>query len=87
AGIDQLILACTHYPAAQPAFEAYFSAVTMINPISATVDVAAKYGRLHRGAGGGLTALTTGSPLTLQTNALRAFGVYFPSVDPAPQLD
>jgi glutamate racemase len=71
AGIDSLVLGCTHYPFLQPAIERVVGPdVRVIDPAPAVVRqtgrVLAGQGALSRGGGGRVTYFTSGDPANFE---------------------
>jgi len=84
AGVDALLLACTHYAALSTRFAAHLPGVRLLDPAPALADwVAARWLALAPGGARKAAArprgadlfLTTGDPRAMRIAASRAFGV------------
>ena len=67
--VDSLLLACTHYPALIPVFEAAQPGLVLLDPVDALLEV------LPPLVSGGLRAWTTGDPVQTAWAAQRAWGI------------
>jgi glutamate racemase len=75
AGVEALILACTHYPAIAGPIRRRLPGVPLVDPVDALIDAAADVWRLADRGDGALRVLTTGAAAETRWAALRAFGV------------
>jgi glutamate racemase len=74
--VDALLLACTHYPALLPLFEAALPGVPIIDP-AITLTAAVARDAATSWAFGPATFFTTGDPRAMERSAALAFGVEF----------
>lgn len=73
-GVDALVLACTHYPAASRWFEAALPQALLIDPAERlAAAIAARYPHTQTGPGSRVF-LTTGDPEAMRAGAARAWG-------------
>jgi glutamate racemase len=80
AGIDSLVLGCTHYPFLKPAIERIVGPqVSVIDPAPAvarqTGRVLARQGGLRQDGTGQVTYFTSGDPLTFQAQVHRLMDI------------
>lgn len=76
-GADAVILACTHYPAAEAAFAAELPGTVLLDPAAQMAgDLVA---RLAVGSGQ-RTVLTTGDPHLMRSSAAAAWGAELPAI-------
>lgn len=78
AGVEALVLACTHYPAIAGAFARQLPGVALLDPVDALIDAAAAafpLGDAGPGAPGPLRVLTTGDPAATRASARLAWGL------------
>ncbi|MCU1370534.1 MAG: hypothetical protein JWO77_1728 [Ilumatobacteraceae bacterium] len=78
-GADAVVLACTHYPAAEGAFAAELPGTRLLDPAAQmAAELAARVGP---GPGAGeRVVLTTGDPALMRTSAAAAWGTDLPSI-------
>jgi glutamate racemase len=77
AGVDALILACTHYAALTPLFKRALPGVLLMDPVVSLVPyIVEDWGLENERGSGALTVWTTGDPAQMQTSAKRAFGIH-----------
>jgi glutamate racemase len=74
-GVDAVVLACTHYPAATRWFKAALPQALLIDPAERlAATIAARRPSARRGTGSRMF-LTTGDPEAMRVGAARAWGV------------
>jgi glutamate racemase len=74
-GVDALVLACTHYPAASRWFKAALPHALLIDPAERlAAATAARHPHTHTGSGSRVF-FTTGDPEAMRVGAARAWGV------------
>ncbi|HET6613396.1 MAG TPA: aspartate/glutamate racemase family protein [Kofleriaceae bacterium] len=83
AGIDALLLACTHYPALAPRFRAHLPGVTLIDPAAALAAQVIDRWQLAPG-NGRTTFMTTGDAAAMQRSAQAAFALHIPGQEVEP---
>jgi len=71
---DILLLACTHYSAAQDAFQKLAPSAKIINPTLETFQWVSKNWRLVKNSASDIF-YATGNPAEMRTSSLKAFGV------------
>jgi glutamate racemase len=73
-GVDALVMACTHYPAASRWFKAALPHTLLIDPAERlAATIAARYPHTQTGSGS-RAFLTTGDPEAMRVGAARAWG-------------
>ena len=82
AGVDALILACTHYCALTPLFEQALPGVQLIDPVvSLVTHLVEDWGLEAEPGSGALMVWNTGDPAQMQTSARRVFGVHLDAIE------
>ena len=80
-GADAVVLACTHYPAAAPAFAEALPGTCLLDP---AVHLASAIAARHpggRGGGGSRAFVTTGDPDAMRRTAAAAWAMELPPVE------
>jgi glutamate racemase len=84
AGVDALLLACTHYPAARGAFERALPGTRLLDPAEAVARRALASLGDPRARSGEDHFITTGDPDAMRFAAARAFSVRLGSIEVRP---